>query len=396
MKVCTRGGAVAPVAALLAVIALQPAAAAAQGPAQSSDLDLAGAFRGVRFDVPNHPDEAAPKAPSPTAHGSTWTVELHVGLVRSSTPTAGTGALPPIVSPFETVDHLQSPAVSSWFFGNGAQWINQELGNAELGGISAVDQFITESAGTRGRGRVFGGRLAHALTSRLDVEFVVDASSGSYALTPSALTGLQAAATSFAPAWNAVLSENLPSGSAVGVLTGTTDPGDQIFTTAAINFYSRRGRFSPYLTAGAGAVLNHGGIVANLDGTVKYQLGTFAKTEEDLVTINFTQARVEPVVVLGLGFTYDTTPRTGIRIDVRTYISPNPERTLLSAAPSTTGTPTVEDFLSAFGTNINVLQFSGVAGTPSTLSVPVSNVQTYTGTGRRAQATVLIGTFFRF
>lgn len=320
---------------------------------------------------------------------------MHVGLVRASAPTSGTGLLPPAGIPFETVNSLSSPAVSSWFFGTGAKWLNQEVSSFE-GGIAPLDVFLTEGAGTRTRGRVFGGRIARALTGRVDVELAVDASSGSYGLTSATLAGLQATATSFFPVWNAILGQNLPSASGTAILSGTTDPGDQIFATAAVNVYSHHGRFSPYVTGGAGVAINHGGVAAALDGNIKYQLGPFAKSETDAVTVDFSQVRTEPVVVLGIGFTQDTSPRTGIRVDLRAYLSRNPDRTVLSALPSTTGTPTVEDYLALGQANLNVLQFSGVSGTPSTLSVPVSNFTTYAGTGVRVQATFLVGVFVRF
>lgn len=380
---------------MLVLIACGPVPAAAQDLGRQPDFSAAGAFRGLQFDTPTQPQgppalAGPPKRPA-TRRGR-WTGELHIGLVRGSAATGGTSTLPLAGPSFVTVSGVTSPAVSSWYFGAGAQWLNQDLTATNNGAMSAIDPILTADDVERARGRVFGGRVARALSNRVDLEVTIDGSSSAYGLTASTLGVLQASANSFRSSVARAI-DAFSSLSVTSVLSGTTTPGDQFFATTALNFYLRRGRFSPYVTGGAGAAVNHGSVSATLTGLVKYSINGLAKTESDVVNVNFTERTTEPAAVLGAGFTQDFSPRTGVRVDLRLYLSANPDRTTVSAAPSTTGSATVEDIVPV---GLHAIQFSGVAGTPSTLSVPVSNFQTFTGAGTRRQATFLVGYFVRF
>jgi hypothetical protein len=386
------------VSGIFVLAACHPAAARAQAPALGVAPFMVGALRNVRFDVspPDLPQTAtnAPVVTAPTrSPRPAWNLEFHGGTVSSSNPTGGAGTLPPSGMSFPTSSGIVSPAVSSWYFGDGAAWLNRTLTVvAPSFKVAAIDTVLTSAATGRGRGGAIGFRMARAASDRIEVEFTFDASSGSCALTSSALTALQKSSDTFSAAWNGILG-GFPAASSTSHLTGTVSGGDQAFGTGTVNIYFRRRRFSPYVTGGAGLAVNRGSVSAALAGNLQFFVSTFSKTETDLVTVTFTEAHIEPVVALGGGFTGDVTGRSGVRADVRVYLSGNSARTVVSASPSTTGTPTVEDLVSPGG---GVIQFSGVLGTASTLSVPVTNVQTFAGGGLRAQVALLVGYFIRF
>src|SRR5579863_8654275 len=109
--------AIASVATVVGVLAASPRPAAAQ---TGSTLDLSGAFRGERFDRAPQPTRLPVSAPTPPRRRQSWTTDLHIGLVPTSAPVQGAGTLPPAGADFLAADGLlTSPAVSSWFFGNG-------------------------------------------------------------------------------------------------------------------------------------------------------------------------------------------------------------------------------------------------------------------------------------
>jgi hypothetical protein len=377
---------------VLVLIAGCPTTASSQTAEPLSTSGSGVSLGGVRFDDSFQNRGLARSAPSVPSR-RTWTVEVHGGVAGGSSPSGGTGLLPASGTPFAAQNGLESPAVNSWYFGDGTKWLNAELASIRVvNRVTPLDTLLTGSAVSRTRGADLGGRVARALSSRLDVEFTVDVSAGDYGVTAGTLTGLQTSATSFLTAWNRVLSA-LPSFSVTSQLSGTIHPGNQTFSTVTLNLFSRRGRFAPYLTGGAGIVVNHGDVSALLSGNLQFLADNLSKTETDSVSISFSEARVQPVVVIGTGFTQDLTARTGLRLDIRFYLSRNPDRTTLSASPVTTGTPTVDDLVVLGG---SVLQFSGVPGTPSTLSVPVTNMQTFTASGLRTQGALFLGYFFRF
>lgn len=379
--------------AVVVCLAAWPAVAAGQTPSPPAPSSPVPAPPAVRFfDAPQGVPRGGAAA-STRAHRA-WTMEIHGGLVRGSNVTAGVGALPPSGAPFETASGLESPALSSWYFGDGAKWLTGDISNLEPSKkLTPLDTVLTEGAASRTHGASYGGRVAYALSRRLDVEFTVDRSVGDFNVTSTTLTGLQASASTFMSAWSYLLNGLSSSPFVTSQLSGTVHPGSQTFNTVALNLFSRHGRYSPYLTGGAGVVLNRGDVSALLSGNLQYLADNLSKTEIDAVSVGFSEAHVQPVFVVGAGVLADLTAHTGFRLDLRVYVSGNPERTTVSASPSTTGTPTVDDLVSING---YTFQFSGVPGTPSTLSVPVANFQTFSGTGLRKQAGLTVGYYFRF
>lgn len=238
--------------------------------------------------------------------------------------------------------------------------------------------------------------MAHALTHRVDVEFTVDASAGQNALTTSALTALRNATGSFVTAWTAAF-QRAPD-TATSQLTTASLAGGQISATGTLNAYLRRGRFSPYLAAGGGAILSTGSASATLLGHLQLSAGGTSASETDVLTLVGRQGHLEPVLSIGGGFTEDVTPRSGLRLDVRVYLSGNSAGTFVSASPTTTTSPPGVITLIATGQEIqDTIVFSGTSGVSSTLSGPaLSNVRTFTGSGVVAQASLTLGYFFRF
>ena len=127
---------------------------------------------------------------------------------------------------------------------------------------------------------------------------------------------------------------------------------------------------------------------------MEYGLAQSFASQTDVATLSASEVQTVPVAVLGGGFTFDLSGRTGLRFDFRALPGRNPARTYVSAAPSAAGTLGVQDL---FGVNGGeVLQTSTVSGVPSTFGDPLTNVMTFDGRGVRVPVALTIGYYFRF
>jgi hypothetical protein len=165
------------------------------------------------------------------------------------------------------------------------------------------------------------------------------------------------------------------------------------FATGALDVVFGERRWVRYVSLGGGFAINTGTSDATLTGTAGFAINGQSALQTDVVTVTFAERHVQPVGTVGLGVLYYATSRSGFRLDGRAYIRANPARTFVTTSPTTTGTPTVEDLLNPSG---NVVQFSGLANVPSTLSQAVTHVQTFAGAGASTQLSFTVGYFFRF
>jgi hypothetical protein len=165
-------------------------------------------------------------------------------------------------------------------------------------------------------------------------------------------------------------------------------------------------RFVSYVTLGAG-LLSTGGEEANASLVGRYQFsspaggGNAPFNETDTVTIRSAGSLGTRFVgVVGLGWKQDLSSRTGLRFDLRTYVSRNTTAIVVDARPSVaTGSPSSTVVLT--NTGLGAIQFANgsvdSAGPYSSLSgPPITGFETFRGSGVSIQFNLSLGVFLRF
>jgi hypothetical protein len=159
------------------------------------------------------------------------------------------------------------------------------------------------------------------------------------------------------------------------------------------------GRVTPYLTAGAGLLMNRGAAAsAKITGDYKFaplvvpDPGQPAATFHETDTVTISSASSSSAVgVVGAGIKIAGSDRWGVRIDARDYLSANTNTTTVVTTPTSQSSQPTGVFVLGFAPP---LYFSTMPGTASTLSQP-TNSTTFTGTGIRHQVSVTLGWYFR-
>jgi len=353
-----------------------------------------------------------------------WEIEIHGGGAFGSSPSAGTGSLPPAGPSFFTTNFEASRRVSSWYFGDGAALLNAVnaafSSSVVSGRITPLDSVLKQQGTTWGNGANVGLRVGYALTPRFTAEFTLDAPLGQLKTTDALLARVEASRASFITAWNDQTGFLRSGGSVVFTNPSVTSVaaiddrrGRQIFTTGAltINFPSSS-RIVPYATVGAGIVSNTGGSPSvNLTGNYRFTawnygapltivggvvtIPTFPVNETDNVSIRLVPSSKRSFAgVFGGGVRIVGSSRWGIRADVRAYISRNTVDVLVDANPQVAiGTPAGYIF-----PNITPsLQLSTSPSQPTSLSgAPISGFKTFSASGTPVQVAVSFGYFVRF
>jgi hypothetical protein len=335
--------------------------------------------------------------------GGKWDVEFHVAGVAVTGANGGTGIAEfPAGNPIATGGFTSTTrAVSSWYFGDGAQLLNQVIaGFGVTTRMTPLDGALRTHVAQRNQNVAFGFRLGRTLTPRIDAEFTFDYSPGGLKFTDEANDAIQAANSSFGPAWIALLATggttNRQANSVIELQDGD---GYQMSAIGALRLYfTDAGRFRPFATAGAGALINGGDAPsATLTGTYSFLFaGLFPINERDVATVSVDVKDTSFVGMVGGGFDYHLSPRQGIRAGVRLHLGPNQVNTVVSASPSVT----IQSPAFAINTGGNPsVQFSNTTllGRSSSLSGPaVSDMQTFTGSGIYLHTHFVVGYFLRF
>lgn len=346
----------------------------------------------------------APALAQNAARPGKWTIELYGGGSSSSASSSGEaregfepGAL------FTTESGQPSRAVSSWYFGDGATLLNQVLTQfATINGttfprIIPLDAALLANGGSRGSGGGFGLRIGRALTPKLSVEFNVERSMAKLELSDELQTALEAGSTSFKAAFQGLL-ETAPVTNLTVTSTVTTPARSNAQTRIAgalkWTVYSG-GKLEAYLTGGGGVIMNSGNDPeAILNGKYTFRLfGTFQMDETDRVVVSVEQPKNSAMGLVGGGVTYDLSPRTGLRADVRLLVNSTKDVTKLTAAPVVV-TATPSQVLPSV-TN-PAIQFSSQANVRSSLSGPNQNLTLFTSSGTNRQVSFTLGIFRRF
>jgi hypothetical protein len=344
---------------------------------------------------------------TPSAANAQWEAGCRGGAAFSNRVENGSAALPPAGAPFTTVTGQPSRRVVSWFFGDGAVLLNQVSGARGSPTITALDPVLNTAAVRRQNSGAFGCHISRQINPRYTAEFAVDHRRGRLRISDVALAGIEASRTSFVSAFSAPLPPGpggmAPVSTATATVTIDSRGGEQVFATGVVHVNLRKtGRAIPYATVGGGLVIDRGNPPA-VTLTGNYQLtsppgapnaGMLAHDETDTVTLRYPIARRAFVAVVGGGIRYALTPRWGVRLDVRTYLSRNAVTNRLDARASVPILPSAATRV--LGTNPAV-QFSAAAAAPPSLSgTPIEGFQTFTARGTHMQVQILPGFFLRF
>ncbi len=340
------------------------------------------------------------------ARPSKWTIEFSGGVSSSSSASSG-GAAPTFApgTPFTTQSGQQSRAVSSWYFGDGAGLLNQVQARfAAIAGtpfpeITPLDSALGGNAASRKSGGAFGIRVGRTLTAKLSIEFSAERSLAKLGLTSALQNALEASRASFEDAFLALLSTAPVTNLTVSSQLTTPDRANsQTRVAGAVKWTVLSGnKLAAYMTAGGGVMLNSGaGPEAILNGRYTFRLfGAFLMDETDRVVVSVTQPKNNAMGLVGGGFTYDLSARTGIRADVRLLVNSTKEVTKLTAAPAlVTATASTTGVLPSV-TNPGI-QFSTQPNVRSTMSGPNLSLTLFEGSGTNRQVAVTIGVFRRF
>jgi len=368
--------------------------------------------------APYHPAAAAFATPAPKPSTSAmsegpdpdrkWEIEFHGGGIFSTNPDGGTATLPGPGAGFTTESGSTSRAISSYYFGDGALLFNQFIAQVVTLGpcagvctnITPLDPVLTSRTAERDNGGAFGFRISRDITPRWAIEANFDYSLANLRINSAGVNGIEASRASWATGWTNFFSISTGTGP---VVTSTSaidrSEGHQIFGTAGVNVnLLTEGKVIPYLSFGGGALANTGDLPsAALVGNFQINFFGAPYNNTDAVLVNWTMPGVQGVGYVGGGFKYYVTPRWGIRLDVRDYLSGNGLKQYVSASPLV-ATLTPAQAIAGPATLNPDIQFSNDPPSgPDTLSGPaLTRFRTFSGDGIRNQIVVSGGIFFRF
>jgi hypothetical protein len=339
-------------------------------------------------------------AQAPQAADRRWELEGYGGLSLGRFTSGGTATLPPAGAPITTSSPVfPSWSVPSWFFGDGAAFLNNVMADFGLSGrITPLDAWLRRS-GVNDLGNLLAGlRIRKALSPPWSVELGLEVSAQSASIPDDFAAGLEATASTFRDSFNQLLSTG-PFASPVVSADVTAASGTQrdLTITAALNYAMRPfGSWEPYAVAGGGIAIPTGSaLTAGVTGRYRFLIGgTIPIDETDTLRIRY-GGRETFVAVAGGGVRRAVTDRWGLRIDARLLIGPATNVVAVEAAPgATTGTPA--GFIESF-TYPN-LQFSNNASTGrrSTLGPPPPDDEVVFKGGWQLRGRATVGVYFLF
>jgi hypothetical protein len=317
-----------------------------------------------------------------------WEIEVHAGVSIAGQATDAKTTIPAPGESFTTRNVRPSRYISSWYFGDGAVFLNQWAAAftniPRINRITPLDPVLTGAAARSSNIGNIGFRVGRRLTPRFTAEVNLDYGPSSLDLSDGALGDIEASRATFASVWSEGLNPPFPFvnaaiSSSSEIVEGS---GGQIMATGALRVKLRStGALVPYVTGGLGGVFNYGRAPsATLKGT--YSMGfsgaqlegqvppgtVVTYNEADTVTVRFVRPEGALVGLVGGGFEYDLSTRRGFRVDLRLHLRPNAVDTEVSASPAVTTRTPAATFAS--GTTPSV-QHSNVGSTErSTLTGP--------------------------
>ena len=269
--------------------------------------------------------------------GGAWRVELFGGWAGFGSQQGGEGLLPAPGREYLSLLGLPSREVPSWYFGDGAEFLNQMAPQQEavtglqFSEIAALDPVLTRPALRRRSAAKVGGRLTRVLNSRYSLEIEGAFARTAWELTDDARQSVEASRVSFAAFWNDFL--QLATHEVTSVATIGTSSGRQIMATGSliVNLPSI-GLGTPYAVVGAGGAWNSG-TPPTISLRGRYQFVSFSVPfdERDRVDVRFDVSSRSVVTLFGGGIQRLNQDGVGIRIDGRWHLSSDKAVTFLDA-----------------------------------------------------------------
>ena len=327
-----------------------------------------------------------------------WTVEFRGGFAAQTNPSTGTGQLPLPNSRVET--GFGAPAgrvVSSWLVGDGpVQW-NGVFPNAP---IQSIDGVLQSTAVHRPAGGTFGFTLGKRSADRWRTDLSVDVFVEPLTFTPAAKAGIEGARQSFASAFGSAFHIFNPLVTATTI--GATGAGREVQLAVSEEYALRaHARFRPFITFGAGVVLDTRGPSATIDGASSFAVtlpnGSGLFEQHDVVTIHGNDGQFRWTGILGAGVDRTLTRHGGVRFAIQVGMTPTRLTTVLDTTSQTgpgAGGPPIT-FVLVNGDDGVII--ADRAGLPSSLTGPkLTNFVTFGASGLRIQTLVSAGYYLRF
>lgn len=293
---------------------------------------------------------AQPGSAGPAISG--WDVEIYGGWLPAGSASADAPTLP-TSEPFVALNGQPSRRVPSWFFGDGADLLNDVFRQSEpllgrnLGRITPIDDALAAGAIRRSSGPASGGRLVRRLNATLALEIDVGLAGTAWEYTEEAEANLAMAETSFEDVWNAFLADVPRNVTSVGAIRSGS--GHQVLATGAlaINLGSI-GAYQPYVVVGGGWAWEFINLpAASLRGRYQFTAGAAPFDEEDTVDVHYEADTSSILGIVGAGVRRRLSSRLGVRLDGRLYLRPSGVTGLLDANSSAVLQP--EGELTQFG-----------------------------------------------
>jgi hypothetical protein len=329
-----------------------------------------------------------------------WTVEGYGGISFGRFSRGGETSLPPAGAPITTSSPVfPSWSVPSWFFGDGAAFLNNVA--AEFGATSRITPLdgILRPLGLNDAGHVVAGvRVRGPIRGAYELEVALELTAQPVSLSGDLTDALAGAADSFRATFTELLATGpltspiVTAGSSVAAGTSR----DLLLTAALSAPGGTFGSFSSYGVVGGGILLPMGDAsTAALTGRYRFQIaGTAPVDESDQLTVRYRE-RTSFVGLFGGGVRRAFSARAGLSLDARILIGRQSTAVEVDASPTiVTGTPAA--FIESF-TYPN-LQFSNNASTGrrSTLGGPgLDAVNVFEG-GWMIRGRLTAGIYLRF
>jgi hypothetical protein len=333
-----------------------------------------------------------------------WQAEIVGGLSFFELPTSGDAALPSQGPPLPTTSPTHpSRRVPTWFLGDGASLLNGA--NAEFGaaGVLVPLDAALGSLGLSGTNApVMGLRLRRALTSRWSLDLSTELWTGSTEVAPALLDAVEASRASFETAFAGLFSTGPFSSTSVNA-TATIDDrtSRELAVIASVRYHLLTGALAPYVTIGGGVITRIGDLPSiTLAGDYSFQFSndqsiTPSFAESDLLTLRFEQA-AGPVGMAGGGFRTDLSPRFGLSLDGRVYLSKDTLSLRLDSLPSMTSSTPAGAIGSGTAPSVHFSNNTSTGRDSSLSGTPLNGFKAFTSSGLQTRYAVTAGVFVRF
>ncbi len=328
-----------------------------------------------------------------------WELEAYGGLSLGRRSSGGSLALPEPGAPIPTSSPIfPSWRVPSWYFGDGAAFLNNVAEEFELTNrVTPLDAVLAPLGLDDAGSAAFGVRVRRPLRGRYSLEIGFDVMATPVGFSDTLTAGIEASQTSFRATFTELLATGPFAAPVISTASTVTDGSSReiALTGALVAEWAPVAGFTPFVIAGGGVLAQAGDPPSvSVDGSYRFTIaGSVPIDETDHVTLQYAQ-RTVLVAVLGGGIRRDFSPRWGLRIDGRVLLGPSTTRVSIDADPLVRiGAPA--GFIESF-TYPN-LQFSNNASTGrvSTLSGALSEFEAFRG-GWQTRVRVTVGLAFKF